>query len=203
MNISLDASSQSEPSLEERAAVYDLLARLWQSEIDAPLKAALNQEPIASQWRQCGGVLPQETIEALAVDFCQLFIGPKDSIAPIQSVWSEGQLQGPSAAAMQRFLSLRLDDRWDATIPDHLGVQLALQGEFLRALADATPVQKIELESLIDVFFENHLTWPEPLFEAAIRKAQTEFYRGMVKLTRDFLQMERPRMPAPNETRPQ
>ncbi len=38
-----------------------------------------------------------DTIEALAVEYCRLFIGPKGHLAPVESiVLGEGQLWGPS-----------------------------------------------------------------------------------------------------------
>ena len=71
----------------ERAAVYQLLARLWAEE-PGRLLEQLRSEPLCSAWAQLGGIVPDEdsdgTHSSLDEDYCRLFIGPKEHLPPIQ-----------------------------------------------------------------------------------------------------------------------
>ena len=72
---------------EEIAGVFALLARLWASETDAATLTSLARPPVADVWRSLGGEIPNrptdDLLEELAVDYCQILIGPGDHASPV------------------------------------------------------------------------------------------------------------------------
>lgn len=177
--------------LQATARVYQLLARCWLREIDMPLLEQLSQAPLADAFRAVGGEPPAnhslETLEGLAFDYCQLFLGPANHLPPYQSVWTRGQFQAAPTESMARFVDLAgcSPSRWDAML-DHLGVQLDLMQMILTASAATEPPSP----EIATSFFTAHLRWPEPLLAAAEQRAHTSFYRSLVVVTRDFLRLQ-------------
>ena len=100
-----------------RAAVYRLLARLWRREIDAATLEQLLAGSVRKAYLAAGGSLPevadQATCDALAGDYCQLFLGPAGHLPPYQSVWSDGQFHGAAAQSLRGYLSLLRSHDWD------------------------------------------------------------------------------------------
>ena len=74
-----------------RSGLYRLLGRLWLREMDQDALRELGRPPLCDSFVNAGGVLPTnddlEMIEQLAVDYCQLFVGPAGHLPPVQSVW--------------------------------------------------------------------------------------------------------------------
>ena len=91
---------------------------------------------------------------------------------------------------MQKFIEIAgFEDELAGTMPDHLGIQLALMGHLLGHVAN-TSIEGEQLDSvlqLLDSYFGSHLTWPDKLFEIAAGRAETDFYRSLVRLTASFL----------------
>ncbi|GAB4135487.1 MAG: hypothetical protein Tsb009_01830 [Planctomycetaceae bacterium] len=189
-------------SLEEmtaRSAVFALLARLWLREVDRPLLDDLLETNLRTAFEDTGGVLPannnNDTLEELAIDYCQLFIGPKHHLPPFQSVWTTGQFQGATVESMNVYLDVanfNRDDIPNGIMPDHLGVQLLLMSHLLReaALWPGDSDEKQSLQELLSTYFTGHLTWAGPLLEAAASKASTDFYRSVIRMTDEFLKSE-------------
>ena len=74
-------------------------------------------------------------------------------------------------------------------MPDHLGRQLEVMGRLLDF--GLQPIQHADdVYDLAPTYFARHLTWATPLVEAAIKRAETEFYRSTIQMTRDFLNSE-------------
>ncbi len=134
-------------------AVCRFLSRMWLREIDPSIWSELQQPPVAAAFAELGGAVPADcepsTLEILAVDYCQLLIGPKNQISPIQSVWIEGQFQGNPTASMQRYVELVPDYCPPAEILDHLGVQLDFIGSLIGAV-DAEQVHPAILRQFSD-----------------------------------------------------
>jgi len=165
------------------ANLYRLLARVWIQEADETLLDELRAGELNVALTAAGCSIPQASaIEELALDYCQLFIGPKNPLRPVQSVWSEGQLEGAPAASMRDVYLPLLPDfvRPHQLMPDHLGIQLA----FMSDLIDA------DVEDLPARFFADHLAWTKPLTDTSSARAQTDFYRTFIQLTADFLTSE-------------
>jgi TorA maturation chaperone TorD len=180
------------------ADLYRLLSRLWIREVDGTLLARLSASPLREAIGKAGGRPPTgdsaEVLEELQVDYCRLFIGPRDHLPPLQSVWQIGQLQGPLVVSMSAFVALlEADAAEDADRPfiDHLGFQLEVMGRIVQRMATATePRQRDVLRDVARTFYLRHLSWPGPLLDAAERRAETAFYAGLMRMTRDLLQSE-------------
>ena len=99
----IDSETQ---DVESVATVYSLLARLWMQEVDAPLLKGMAEEPLLSALSQLGLSLPNESLEQLATEYCALFIGPKNALLPMQSVWQKTQLDSQSASSVAKFAEL-------------------------------------------------------------------------------------------------
>ena len=178
------------PSTEDlaaRAGVYELLSRLWLYEVDAALLSELSDGPLAAAWSELGGPsIEVSQLEDLATEYCRLFVGPRDQVAPFQSVWETGQHGGQAVASMRECLELlsepvaKLEE-----IPDHLGVQLLLMGVFLRCLAGDPNSE--DLQDVVEGFAAEHLRWPAEMLDAATAKSEMPFYRFLIDATRQFL----------------
>mgnify|MGYP002626373304 CR=1 FL=1 len=177
--------------LTARSGMYRLLARIWLREVDQSLLQQLASAEMRDAFVGAGGALPaddsDETIEELAIDYCQLFLGPKDHLPPFQSVWQSGQFEATDSESMQQFIEVvRYDSSHipQGTMPDHLGLQLDLMAHLL----GSSPGE--EVQEVASYFFARHLQWPDGLLERASHLAKTDFYRSAVSLTREFLAAE-------------
>ena len=89
---------------------FRFLARIWVREIDETLLDELAQPEIKTAFEQAGGFVPEKdekAIERLAIDYCQLLIGPQDPISPVQSVWAENQYEGQPAASISEYFKMQ------------------------------------------------------------------------------------------------
>lgn len=179
--------------LRQRAAVYRLLGRLWLKEIDEQGLRDLRTPPLRTAFVAAGGALPPgdadgKTLEDLAVDYCQLFVGPSGHLPPHQSVWTEGQFQGEASVALQtQYRALKLPP--PAGMADHLGELLNCMGVIIERLAEETSVTPSDLDAA-GQFFNQRLGWTDKLCKLAAERAQSTFYRGVVSMTHDFLSEE-------------
>ncbi len=175
--------------MEQLAAVYGLLGKLWVQEVDLPTLRALAAPPLKDVWVSLGGSVPEQpqeaTLETLAVDYCQLFIGPSQPVSPIQSVWLENRFEGTAAVSMQSFFELLPEYEPPESIADHIGNQFDYLAElFARAAGDANPTGYL---GLARNFMSKHLNWTDPFFDQVEARAETDFYRGLARVTRSFL----------------
>lgn len=185
MSIKIDLQSD---QLAEMAAVFALLSRLWAREIDAAAIKSLRQQPLASAWKKLGGKIPTderpETIEALAIDYCQLLIGPKDHVPPVQSIWSQSKLSGNSTESMQKYIAMIDGFEPCVDFVDHVAVQLQFIGVLL-SMAEQS--KKKLIRGLATAFAGDHLEWTEKFFEATQAKATSDFYTSLSAVSREFL----------------
>lgn len=190
-------STLSNESLLSLAGTYQLLARLWHDSVDQGLAEALHEEPVRTAFMSAGGSLPpldREGLDDLAHDYCQLFIGPKNHLPPVQSVWADGTFQGTASTSMEMYLEVLGDAahgfsrETPPAIVDHLGVQLEVMGTICKALSEELQLTRREsLESLGQQFFLGHLCWTSSLIARAAGQATTEFYGSLMALTGEFL----------------
>lgn len=198
----------------ERAAVYRLLGRLWVAEVDADLLAALRSDSFGGGLQQLlreiddgDAVDGSSVLETLAIDYCRLFIGPREHFPPVQSVWLESHFEGDSTVSARGYQGLieTVSGYRDDCPPDHLGNLLLTMAAFLDALAVAVEpfliddlsvddlraeLDRGELRGLSEVIsgcFLGHLCWMGPFFSQVCESASTQFYRGLAELTSDFL----------------
>jgi len=179
------------------SGVFRLLGRLWFRELDQQMVEQLRSEPLCTSYQQAGGSLPEPgdvSLEEYAIDYCQLFVGPKGHAPPVQSVWTAGKFQDDTVVSMRRYLGLLGDlDCWSPaeSIVDQLGIQLDVMGVILaemEASRTTAPERFSSLQELAGSFFREHLCWPAKLFETCQSRAQTGFYRDLIGMTECFLQ---------------
>lgn len=175
--------------------VYDLLSQLWIRELNSELLATIRIPSIEDALRDLGLILPQESLEELATEYCRLLIGPRDQSPPIQSVWQQSQFGTASVASVKKFAELVAYEIPAGLIEDHLGVELAVMSRLV-ALTVQERVGQIEagvsdLEEAAALFFQRHLHWPSPFFLAIHQRAELDFYRSLADVTQQFLRSER------------
>ncbi len=179
------------------AGFYQLLQRLWLSEIDAPLLAELRDGALADLARELEIPVnegPAEVVlEDLAVAYCQLLIGPANHVPPYQSVWTEGQFQSAATTSMQSYLEVVGEQPSDSSMVDHLGVQLSVMRRIVAELATCpsdTP-RHHELHTMARQFYHDHLSWPTKFLARAQQATDSAFYQGVARITAVFLDQER------------
>ena len=114
-----------EPEIHETecaAGVYALFARLWMREVDEAFRREMFREPLAPALERVGLFLPMESNEELAIEYCRLFIGPKNALLPMQSVWQKTQLESQLATSVEKFAELIGYVLPTSSFWDHLGV---------------------------------------------------------------------------------
>lgn len=193
-------------ALNERAAVYGLLARLFNREADEALLESLRALPFPADTgideldegnRLMGSYLAAADERArteLAVDFARLFVvrrrSTKEAPYPNESVHtSEEHLVMDRARdevrALYRAEGLQASDAARLG-EDHIALEL----EFMQVMAACTAAaydegDEEELRRLLEAqaaFLDGHLLNWVPAFAAVMEKtAQTGFYRGLAK----------------------
>jgi len=177
----------------ERSGVYRLLGLLWRQEVNAALLAELCATDLRDAFESVGGSLPDPngtSVSELAIDYCQLFVGPKGHLPPYQSVWQNGQLCGDATASMMQFMELSHYDAShlaDGQFVDHFGVQLDVMAHLIEQATDCPAEQKESVSEVVSAFAAAHLRWAKPLLQQANAKANTSFYRSLADVTQTFL----------------
>ena len=184
-----------EPAIHETecaAGVYALFARLWMREVDEAFRREMFREPLAPALERVGLFLPMESNEELAIEYCRLFIGPKNALLPMQSVWQKTQLESQLATSVEKFAELIGYVLPTSSFWDHLGVQLDLMSHLVRATASEKQAENgFEVAGEVaNVFFRRHLSWAAPLLLATSQRAQVPLYRSLAQATQQFLRLE-------------
>lgn len=184
-----------EPEIHETecaAGVYALFARLWMREVDEAFRREMFREPLAPALERVGLFLPMESNEELAIEYCRLFIGPKNALLPMQSVWQKTQLESQLATSVEKFAELIGYVLPTSSFWDHLGVQLDLMSQLVRATASEKQAENgFEVAGEVaNVFFKRHLSWAAPLLLATSQRAQVPLYRSLAQATQQFLRLE-------------
>lgn len=168
----------------ELAATCRLVAGFWLNEVDQKTLELLRSQQVSEAWIELGGLVPEdasssaETVDQLAADYCQLLIGPKQHLPPVQSVWSDHVFQSKAASSTRKFYELYSGFERPGTIDDHLGCQLY----FVGFLLDETN-QDETASQVLEQFQREHLGWAEQLLDRVAQKAGTDFYRGLAVIT--------------------
>lgn len=155
---------------------------------------------LAGHASQLASAFSAVTLEDLLVDYTRLFLGPERAVAqPYGSVWQEGAqslMQDSTLAVVSLYAQNAFALEEDVTdLPDHVAVELEfLYAQLFREAAARRDgdVNEMSLarqarKALLDV----HLGRWMPPFTAAIEAgAQTEFYRVLARVARDFTARE-------------
>ena len=173
------------------ASVYQLLSLLWGKEVTLDLLQQLNEPDLRDAIVNLGGSVPSEVsepiVEELAIDYCQLLIGPKNHLPPVESVWVDGQFQAETAGSVTRYYELLPGFRANAnsSMPDHIGTELQFMGELFQYAA--VQENSEAYTSIADQFYEKHLGWTANFLQQVHAQAQTDFYRALAHVTQLFL----------------
>ena len=200
---------------EQRAATYNLLARLFQVEVDQPLLDELKarafptgtgNEAVDAGYGLIASFMSnlwENSLLDLAIDYVRVFIGHGldmySAAYPYESVYTSKKrllMQEARDEVLAIYRSHKLDkaDAW-AESEDHLSAEL----EFMQVLCDraAACLTSGDEDGAIAYlttqrnFLEDHLVcWVPMLCQDMKRFAKTDFYRGLAFLTDGFLQTD-------------
>ncbi len=196
----------------QRSNVYGFLARVYRKELTPDMLDHLKNSMFAEVLYDMDVTLgdepfsqpDEELLEALAVEYTRLFLGPGRHVSPHESVHHErddgdwGRLWGASTVEVKKFVeSLGLTYKEsDRSIPDHISVELELmqkiiekehQAWSMKNANDALHYLKIE-----KMFMEDHLSkWIPQFCDKIIHEAGMSFYQRMAEITKNFIALER------------
>jgi len=198
-----------------RAGAYDLLATLFREPLAAATLRSLRDPAMLEGLSEAGMALDEafrngdeaQLQEVLAVDYTQLFHGPRNHHPPYESVQTggeEGELNGDATRQVRRFFDtagLAFDDQCPE-LADHLSVELACMAELAgREAAAREADDAVQIERRVEeqtTFLEQHLGRWVPDFGRMIEdRAETNFYRQAGRLLTGFVESELTNLPAP------
>lgn len=202
--------------MDDRAATYNLLARLYRVEVDEPLLEKLRTArfPLRTGNKEInlGYKLMREYLgnswenakTELAVDYVRSFIGHGNTAYscayPYESVYTSGRrllMQDARDEVVLIYRSAGKDKASDWTDPeDHIALELEFQGFLCAKAAEALRAGDEDEASAYAVqqrnFLEDHLlSWTPMMLADLDRFARTDFYKGLGHLTTGVLQEER------------
>lgn len=186
------------------ANVYFLLARLWNHEVDADTLHQLVSDQVAQAYLATGGWLPAAAeiddalVNALAIQYCGCFLGPKGHLPPHQSVVAVSRFQGDCCDSINEYAKLidppSLFGVNQQRMADHAAVLLTMMGKLHLDLQAANDQSDAEALQVIDAtrleFFQQHLFWLIEYCSAATLRTQSDFFRGLFAVTQSFLKSE-------------
>jgi TorA maturation chaperone TorD len=202
-------------SAQMRAGVYDLLATMFREPLSATTLRSLRDPAMLQGLSEAGMALDEafrngdeaQLQETLAVDYTQLFHGPRNHHPPYESVQTggeEAELNGDATREVRRFFDAAglAFDKECRELADHLSVELACMAELAgreaaaREAGDAAQVERRVEEQTI--FLEGHLgRWAPDLGRTVADRAETNFYRQAGRLLAGFVETELTNLPAP------
>lgn len=189
-----------------RSGLYGLLAAIFGAEPGAALLRQLREPDFAELVAGAGIALERdlrdrtagELLEALAVEYTRLFVGPGRHIPPYASAHlGDGTLRGRSTVWLERFFEAAGFDHGPdhRGLPDHVGAEL----EFMRALA-AREAQALDLgdeaeaarmRTIQKTFLNHHLGAWLPVFCDKVREeARSALFRDTAALATQFVRSE-------------
>ena len=164
--------------------ISGLLGRLWLREVDSATLQAIASPSFRDLYDSLGGFVVEDfdsqSIEKLAVEYCELLIGPKGHISPVQSVWADNQLQSGTSASMNRFFELVPGYDAQSNLSDHLGVQLDFAGVLLQSEEEAA-------QGILKLFAQQHLNWAYNFLDKVETQTDSDFYLGLARVTRSMI----------------
>jgi TorA maturation chaperone TorD len=195
----------------QRSDAYGLLAAVYRQEVASNLLNQIKDPEFLGVLSGLGFELADsfinapesELLEALAVEYAMLFLGPGEHISPHESVHHQrddtqsGMLWGETTVEVKKFIEfsgLELSDEYTG-LPDHISIELELMQQIAKREAkawkeedrnDAMRCRKYEKQ-----FVEEHLArWVPGFCEKVVAGAELPFYREMALLTKAFLAFE-------------
>jgi len=186
---------------EARKNLYRFLSQMYLMEVDGSmleqLKKMVFPKEVENEYLAEGyelfskavEALSEEDMDTLAADYAKTFLAAGDAHGnaafPYESVYTGkrrlvGQEARTSAAKEYAEHGLELAKLTYKIPEDHISVEF----EFMAYLSENIEVQK--------KFFKEHIEGWAAMFCADVeRTAETDFYKGLAKITRGFLQVEK------------
>ncbi len=192
----------------ERSELYGFLATIFRKELSAENLRRISSADFMRTLGEAGVDLDSdiaqrpeaELLEEMAVEYTALFLGPGGHISPHESVHAEtsGVLWGQSTGEVKRYIEsagFAYDPECHG-LPDHISVELefmaALAGEEAQAFRDADYSAASNCLKYQKEFLADHLgKWAPAFCRQVTERAEHPFYRGIARLTAEFLKAER------------
>ena len=143
----------------------------------------------------------EENYEGLHWDYTKMFIGPYELPAPLWEssyVNKDGLLfQGETLIVRRLYLENCFESlQQGREAEDHLGLELDFMYQLMNIACDLIKDKKLtNLHKVLidqDYFLRNHLLNWTPIFaEKVIEHAETDFYKGMVKILIGYLTIDK------------
>lgn len=209
----LDGSSiTSSPRSIEGAAslgeVYRFLSIVFRQPLSATALDAIRSTEFLDALEAAGVDLDESFIslpnaelqDRLAVDYTQLFHGPRGHICPYESIRAadqNGELNGPFTSSVRAFFEdsgLAFDPSSDQ-LPDHIAVELEFMAELVRhevaSRRSGDPGSAERWQTIRRDFFVRHIgVWGSEFGQAVSGQAETDFYRELGLLLADILELD-------------
>ena len=189
-------------SLQRRALLYGLLARLYSYPLDRQVLSAVAalslqdappelEEPLTRMAEAAAVLSTGVGVQAVNVAATRLFEGPGKPVAPpYASYYLHGRLMGPAAVSASRFYLSHdaMPDSDGLVPPDHLALELGFLAHLAaRAERSAARASADEAEAALRAsreFLEEHLlTWIPGFAEDVVRGADGVFFAGLARFT--------------------
>ncbi len=162
-----------------RARAYEILAGFFSNEPTREMFDFLNEAISCSI---------EDTIEGIEVDFATMFIVPGNGLQPFESLYNRAPDEEPSlwgkatkdVAGFYRAYGVHIDES-TGILPDHISVELGFMGHLIER--EDNNAQRRFLE-------EHLLKWIPEFCDRVYSKANTDFYKGVSKLTKEFILSE-------------
>lgn len=139
-------------------------------------------------------------IEELEIEFTRLFLGPGPHQSPHESVQAkdgDGKIWGKKTALVKNIYQaygLDLSEK-HTHMPDHISIELEFMGKLLNEIAlcgkNLNDSEMTNWSRVSNSFFKEHIkNWIPQFSENILEKTDHNFYKGLAKLTIDFLDLE-------------
>jgi TorA maturation chaperone TorD len=196
----------------QRSDIYGFLAMVYRQEVTSDFLEQIKDPQFLGVLSDLGVQFDddfllkpeKELLEALAIEYTRLFLGPGRHVSPHESVHHEraegkwGQLWGDSTVEVKKFIETTgLEYQSDYKgLPDHISVEL----EFMQQLTlreeqvwgDSDTDGAASCRNIEKKFIEEHLIpWVPEFCEKIVKEAELPFYKDLAALTRNFIEFER------------
>jgi TorA maturation chaperone TorD len=192
----------------ERSGLYGFLAEVFRAEPSRDLLRRIKDERFAAVLEAAGAHLREELthqpedalLEALAVEYTRLFLGPGRHVRPYAATYLGGpgaSLCGQATIWVRNFMEAAgfalTPERRD--LPDHVSVELEFMARMAMREAEALDAGDAAAASqsrrVQKEFLETHLgRWLPQFCGQAAGHAELSFYRELTRLAGHFLDSE-------------
>jgi len=201
----------SAPLANFRSTIYGFLAEIYRQEVSSDLLQQIKDPQFLGVLTKLGFELnngffkkpEKELLDALAVEYARLFLGPGKHVSPHESVHHKrddgqwGQLWGASTAEVKNTIeSSGLEYKTEYTgLPDHISVELEFMQQVIlreeQAWQDNDKETALLCQENEKKFVDEHLArWVPDFCNKVIQDAELPLYREMAKLTKNFIEFE-------------